>query len=395
MVLAENSDRYFWICYNIGCRFEVTPLLDVEYLLAHQFRINKMAHLSKAIVPDIFMIILTSVVLHSCTKDQILPDDDFKIDIEDHLFGKMKSDFGTHAILKSDSTLWIWGMNFSGQLCSETLESSDIPFQVPITEKIIDFDIAAGMVTAVDCTGNIWFWGSDLNSSMMWPEITSPIHCSYLSDAKAIGKVAGTHNILREDGRVWQISIGPDVESTFYEPELISDLEQIVSISQSMALKNDGSLGELFSTEPVQGGLVPIQDVMAVQNVVVRRTVVLKEDGTVWAWGKNSLGQLGDGSFEDRTVPVQVKDLDHIVQISANCDFNLALREDGTVWFWGFTCIWDEPHDPIGIHTPVRIDNLDHVVSIFAGATSLVMKNDNSYWYFDCEGRNPHLAALE
>ena len=367
----------------------------MEYLLAHQFRITKMAYLSKVVFSGFFLAILTSILLHSCTKDQVLPDDDFIIDMGDHLFGKMKSDLGSHAILKPDSTLWIWGMNFSGQLCNDVMESSDVPLQVPIAEKIVDFDIASGMVTAIDCSGNIWFWGSDLNSSMMWPEITSPINCSYLKNAKAIGKVAGTHNILREDGTVWQISIGPDVESVFYEPELRSDLEQIIAVSQCMALRKNGTLDELFSTEPVQGGLVPIEDVMAVQNVVVRRTVVLKEDGTVWAWGKNSLGQLGDGSFEDRTLPVQVKDLDHIVQISANYDFNLALREDGTVWFWGFTCVWDEPHDPIGIHTPVRIDNLDHVVSIFAGGKSLVMKNDSSYWYFDCESRNPYLVPFE
>ncbi len=232
-------------------------------------------------------------------------------------------------------------------------------------------------------------------SSMVWPEITSPINCSYLDGAKAIGKAYGTSNILRNDGTIWQISIGPDVESSFYEPELITDLEQIVSLSQSLALKNDGSVGELYSTEPLRGGLIPIENVIAVQNVVVRRTLVLKEDGTVWAWGKNDIGQLGDGSFENRTEAVQVKGLDHIVQISASYDFNLALKEDGTVWFWGFTCIWDEEHTPIGIHTPVRIENLDHVVLIFAGATSLVMKNDGTYWYFDCEGRNPQLVPFE
>ncbi len=275
-----------------------------------------MAPLSRIIFSSTFLAILTSIVLHSCTKDQILPDDDFKIDTEDHLFGKMKSDFGTHVLLKLDSTLWIWSWNFSGQLGTGTNENSDIPLQVPITEKIVDFDIAAGMVTAIDCIGNIWFWGSDMHSSMMWPEITSPINCSYLNGAKAIGKVFDKHNILREDG-------------------------------------------------------------------------------TVWAWGRNSIGQLGDGSSEDRTVPVQVKGLDHIVQISANYDFNLALRDDGTVWFWGFTCVWDEPHDPIGINTPVKIDNLDQVVSIFADATSLVMKDDNTYWYFDCEDRNPQLVSFE
>ena len=148
-----------------------------------------MAPLSRIIFSSTFLAILTSIVLHSCTKDQILPDDDFKIDTEDHLFGKMKSDFGTHVLLKLDSTLWIWSWNFSGQLGTGNNENSDIPLQVPITEKIVDFDIAAGMVTAIDCIGNIWFWGSDMHSSMMWPEITSPINCSYLNGAKAIGKV--------------------------------------------------------------------------------------------------------------------------------------------------------------------------------------------------------------
>lgn len=353
-----------------------------------------MIRFSKTVFPVIFLIILTSIILHSCTKDQIIPDD-FKIDMEDHLFGKIRSDFGTQAILKPDSTLWMWGLNFNGQLGTSTLENSDIPLKVPITEKIVDFDISAGMVIAVDCTGNIWFWGSDLASSMIWPEITSPINCSFLNDAKAIGKVYGTYNILRDDGTVWQIGIGADVDSSFYEPELISDLEHIVSVSQSIALKNDGTLCELYATEAVRGGLVPIERAIAVQNVVNRRTVVLKEDGTVWAWGQNDFGQLGDGSLEHRTVPVQVKGLDHIVQISANYDFNLALKEDGTVWFWGFTCKWDEPHDPIGINTPVKIDNLDPVVLIFAGATSLVMKNDESYWYLNCEGRIPQSVLFE
>ena len=340
------------------------------------------------------VIILTGLLLHSCTKDEI-QSDDFKIDVDDQPFGKMRADFGTTAILKPDSTLWIWGENWSGQLGTGDLESSDIPIQAPIAEKIIAFDLAAGMVTAVTQSGDIWFWGSDLHSSMIWPEITSPVRCSHLDGAIDIERVGGAHTILRNDGTVWQIEITPDVESSVCEPELILDKEQIVSISKCMALNNVGTLHELYPSEPLRGGLVPIKDVIAVQNVVYRRTVVLKDDGTVWAWGKNSIGQLGDGTFEDRSVPVQVVGLDHIVQISSNFDFNLALREDGTVWFWGFTCAWEEPHDPVGINTPVRVKNLDHVVSIFASSKSVVLKEDGSYWYFHCEDRNPIIAPFE
>jgi alpha-tubulin suppressor-like RCC1 family protein len=356
---------------------------------------TKMAQSSRPVFADIFLISLISILLHSCTKDQIVPGDDFIVDYEDHLFGKMKSDFGSHAILKPDSTLWIWGWNLSGQLGNATRESSDIPLRVPIAGKIIDFDMDGEMVVAVDHTGNIWFWGSNGVSSTVWPQILSPIKCSYLSDAVAIGIVRATAYILRNDGSVWQIHIGSDIESSFYEPEPVYDLEKIVSVSQSMALREDGTLAELFSTEPGQGGLVPIKKNRAVENVVVRRTLVLKGDGTVWAWGKNDIGQLADGTFEDHSVPVQVRDLDSVVQISASYDFNLALREDGTVWFWGFTGIWDELHNPIGINTPVKIDNLDNVVSIFAGSTSLVMKKDNTYWSFDCKSRNPRLVSFE
>ncbi len=71
--------------------------------------------------------------------------------------------------------------------------------------------------------------------------------------------------------------------------------------------------------------------------------VALKADGTVWAWGDGSQGQLGRGGTASTNVPVQVKDaagtgvLDRVVQISAGPQHVLALRSDGTVWAWGTT----------------------------------------------------------
>ena len=141
--------------------------------------------------------------------------------------------------------------------------------------------------------------------------------------------------------------------------------------------------------------MVDVKDVVGVQNVINRRTVILKRDGIVWAWGQNGFGQLGDGSYEHSAIPVKVNNLNNIIQISANYDFNLALKEDGTVWFWGFIGKWDENHNPIGINIPERINNLDNVVLIYAGLTCLVMKNDGSYWYFNSENRIPQLVSFE
>jgi len=65
-------------------------------------------------------------------------------------------------------------------------------------------------------------------------------------------------------------------------------------------------------------------------------SIALKNDGTVWAWGNNNFGQLGDGTTEKRVTPVQVKELTGVKAIAAGGYFNLALMEDGTVWSWGY-----------------------------------------------------------
>jgi hypothetical protein len=63
--------------------------------------------------------------------------------------------------------------------------------------------------------------------------------------------------------------------------------------------------------------------------------LALASDGTVWAWGINDLGQLGDGTTTDRHSPRPVVGLDHVTAVAAGWSFSLALRDDGTVRAWG------------------------------------------------------------
>src|SRR5205807_1515756 len=57
--------------------------------------------------------------------------------------------------------------------------------------------------------------------------------------------------------------------------------------------------------------------------------------GSVWAWGDNANGQLGDGTTTTRLTPVQVPGLTGVTQVSGGELYSLALRSDGTVWAWG------------------------------------------------------------
>ena len=57
--------------------------------------------------------------------------------------------------------------------------------------------------------------------------------------------------------------------------------------------------------------------------------------GTVWSWGNNDYGQLGNGTMTSRDVPGQVPGLTGVTQLAAGSDYSLALRSNGTVLAWG------------------------------------------------------------
>jgi alpha-tubulin suppressor-like RCC1 family protein len=69
--------------------------------------------------------------------------------------------------------------------------------------------------------------------------------------------------------------------------------------------------------------------------------MALMSNGTVWTWGWNGVAQLGDGTTNDAHTPVQVSGLSNIVAISGRGYHCLALRRDGTVWSWGWN-VWGQ-----------------------------------------------------
>ncbi|MBI4222494.1 MAG: hypothetical protein HY607_07405, partial [Planctomycetes bacterium] len=65
-------------------------------------------------------------------------------------------------------------------------------------------------------------------------------------------------------------------------------------------------------------------------------TVSLKSDGTVWAWGYNGYGELGDGTYTDSSTPVQVSGVSSYGHCAAGYYHTVSLKSDGTVWAWGY-----------------------------------------------------------
>ena len=63
--------------------------------------------------------------------------------------------------------------------------------------------------------------------------------------------------------------------------------------------------------------------------------MIIRDDGTVSAWGWNLFGQLGDGTYIDRAFPVTVNGLSGVKAVAGGFAHSLAVKTDGTVWTWG------------------------------------------------------------
>jgi hypothetical protein len=118
----------------------------------------------------------------------------------------------------------------------------------------------------------------------------------------------------------------------------------------------------------------------------------VKSDGTVWAWGGNSSGQLGDGTFTDRVNPVQVSGLSGVVSIAAGEEHSVALKSNGVVMTWGFNGSGqlgdgtgfdsEVPVQPINLCTVLDVEKIDvlPVISIYPNPVNefLNIQTDNS-----------------
>ena len=145
-----------------------------------------------------------------------------------------------------------------------------------------------------------------------------------------------------------------------------------------------------YSTTPQQviglSGITQLQPGLALRN-----------DGTVWSWGFNSTWRLGNGSTDANlvtTVAVQVSDLTGVVAVAGTVVNGFALKSDGTVWSWGrnadgelgdglaptlTACV--DPIGPAGLNcasaTPVQVVGLTGVTKI---ADQIALKSDGTVW---------------
>jgi alpha-tubulin suppressor-like RCC1 family protein len=266
--------------------------------------------------------------------------------------------------VKDDGSVWAWGNNSDGQLGDGSVTSRSTPVQVSGLSGIRSVAAGSSHTAALKSDGTVWTWGNNSNGQLGDGSTTlrnTPVQAGGLSGVTAV--VAGSdHTVaLKNDGTVWAWGnnsngqLGDGSTTLRNTPAPISGLSSMTAIAagsgHTVALKSDGTVwawgnninGQLGDGSTTQRN-TPVQ-VSGLSSVTMTaiaagsgHTVVLKNDGTVWAWGNNTNGQLGDGSTTQRNAPVQVSGLSSVTMmtgIAAGFGHTVALRSDGTVWTWG------------------------------------------------------------
>ncbi len=312
-------------------------------------------------------------------------------------------------MLKADGTVWTFGSNLRGQL-GDGLPSGlfrRTPMQVSGLTGVVAISANAEFGVALKGDGSIAAWGS--SDRLQFGDGTSV----YRNTAVAVGQLSGvvaaapgqSHTVaLKSDGTVWawgdngQGQLGDATNANRSVAAPVPGVGGVVAVSAgdsySVALKSggtvwawgynyEGQLGDgttLYarSTAVRVIGLTTIEAISSGLN----HTVALKGDGTVWAWGGNGSGQLGDATLSNRNRPVQVAGLGGVTAVSSGRNFSLAVKTDGTVWAWG-----DNSYGQLGDGTiarrttAVRVSGLEDVVAVAAGHFhALALKDDGTVW---------------
>jgi alpha-tubulin suppressor-like RCC1 family protein len=175
------------------------------------------------------------------------------------------------------------------------------------------------------------------------------------------------------------------------EKEESADMKGRTLLVSSKALVGS-SLAVLFwagcsGQEGVEGGQAPrAQTQLALGTTATSVTggryhsLALASNGTVWAWGDNAFGQIGDGTTTQRTTPVQVSGLSNITAISTHDDHSLALDSSGNLWAWGYNS-FGQVGDGTTTNRLAPALILTNVTAISAGGRhSLALRSNGTVW---------------
>jgi len=283
--------------------------------------------------------------------------------------------------IRTDGSLWAWGWNQHGQLGNGTTDNSFIPIRIG-TDYSWAYVSAGGSTgggagefghtVAIKADGSLWAWGGNMfgqlgngNGGGGWGvsgtryNVLTPTRIGTDYNWASVSTSGGAHTVaIRTDRSLWAwgdnnwAQFGDGTATSRNIPTRIGRDYDWASVSAG------GNDGEGF-------------------------TVAIKRDGSLWAWGRNNAGQIGDGTRTDRHAPTRIGTPTGWASVSAGNSHVVAIKADGTLWAWGYNGSGQLGNGTSGrnnySHTPIRMGVATNWAAIATGGSHTVAATDNGY----------------
>jgi alpha-tubulin suppressor-like RCC1 family protein len=228
--------------------------------------------------------------------------------------------------VRTNGTAWAWGSNASGRLGDNTTTTRSSP--VSVVGGFTDWtQVSAGSAHSlgVRANGTAWSWGPNFNGALGDNTITSRV-----SPVSVVGgftdwtqvSAGGDHSLgVRANGTAW--AWGNNGSGRLGDSTYTTSRRSPVSV-----------VGGFTDWIQVSAGSI--------------HSLGVRTNGTAWAWGANLYGRLGNNNTTDQSSPVSVVGgFTDWVQVSAGLSHSLGVRANGTAWAWGLNSIGQLGDDTI------------------------------------------------
>ena len=306
--------------------------------------------------------------------------------------------------VRSDGSVWAWGGNSLGQLGDGTTTARITPVLVAGLTGITQVAAGVRYSLALRSDGTVWAWGDNVSGQLgrgtFSDHEATPARVTVLNGVTKISAGGGFGLALRSDGIVfaWGANgggqLGTSTPDRSSKPVKVAGLSQVTGIAagwdSSVATEasgisavtsvwtwgandygqlGDGTLANHATPERVAGIPASIAGV----SVGGKFAVVLGADGSVWGWGDNRAGELAAANEGDKvTRPVNgIRSGSGITRLSAGGGHVLALRSDGTVLAWGYNGSGQLGRGTVAtVGGPAPVTGLASVTQVSAGFLS-------------------------
>ena len=302
-------------------------------------------------------------------------------------------------VVKSDGTLWAWGSNSYGELGLGNELPCVIPTQVGTDSDWAQVSGGYTVTLALKKDGTLWAWGDDFwhQDGLGGANVTNtPQKIGTDTDWAAVAVGGYACAALKQDGSLYTWGAGSagelgqgattldattptKVDGNSYKA-IACGLDYLLAVRADGTLwacgdNADGELGLGKKDAIMHGTFAQVGADNDWQTVAAgsAASYAIKTDGTLWAWGGNADGELGDGTTLDRAAPVRVGSANDWSSIAASVEYACGVQTDGSLWAWGYNSYGEVGLSAVGaVTSPRRIGSLTTWATAGAGPDHLV-----------------------